>query len=77
MRKIKKVNMHIRDREMSGEIKRLKRKMEVQVITFNYFSWPQPRDLNLFSLCDDDDGHTKNIVVRGFKFCCGFMGWPE
>ncbi len=25
----------------------------------------------------DDDGHTKQyIVVRGFKFCCGFMGWP-
>ncbi len=61
---------------MSGEKKRLKRKMRVQVITLNYFARPQPRDLNLFSQCDDD-GHTKNIVVRGCKFCCGFMGWPE
>ncbi len=41
--------------------------MEVQVITFNYFAQPQPRDLPF--LCDDDDdddGHTKHIVVRGF-----------
>ncbi len=43
-----KVNTHIRDREMSGKMKRLKSKMEVQVITFNYFAQPQPMDLNLF-----------------------------
>ncbi len=43
-----KVNTHIRDREMSGKMKRIKSKKEVQVITFNYFAQPQPRDLNLF-----------------------------
>ncbi len=51
----------MRDREMSGKMKRLKRKMEVQKITFNHFAWPQPRNWNF--LCNDDDGHTKNIVV--------------
>ncbi len=39
---VKKVNM--RDIEMSGKMKRLKRKMEVQKITFNYFARPQPRN---------------------------------
>ncbi len=58
---VKKVNIHMRDIEMSGKMKRLKRKMEVQKITFNYFAWPQPRDFNFF--INDDDGHTKNIVV--------------
>ncbi len=38
----------IRDREMSGKMKRLKRKMKVQLITLNYFARPQPRALNLF-----------------------------
>ncbi len=33
---------------MSEKMKRLKRKMEVQEITFNYFAWPQPRDLNFY-----------------------------
>ncbi len=41
---VKKVNIHMRDREMSGKMKRLKRKMEVQKITFNYFARPQPRN---------------------------------
>ncbi len=45
---VKKVNIHMRDIEMSGKMKRLKRKMEVQKITFNYFAWPQPRDFNFF-----------------------------
>ncbi len=45
---VKKVNILIRDREMSGTMKRLKKKMEVQVITLNYFARPQPRDLNFF-----------------------------
>ncbi len=38
----------MRDREMSEKMKRLKMKMEVQVITFNYFARPQPRDLNFY-----------------------------
>ncbi len=33
---------------MSGKMKRLKSKMEVQEITFNYFARPQPRDLNFY-----------------------------
>ncbi len=33
---------------MSGEMKRLKMKMEVQEIPFNYFTRPQPRDLNFY-----------------------------
>ncbi len=43
---VKKLNIHMRDIEMSCEMKmkRLKRKMEVQKITFNYFAWPQPRN---------------------------------
>ncbi len=39
---------HTRDREMSEKMKRLKMKMEVQEITFNYFARPQPRDLNFY-----------------------------
>ncbi len=39
---------HTRDREMSEKMKRLKLKMEVQEITFNYFARPQPRDLNFY-----------------------------
>ncbi len=39
---------HMRDREMSEKMKRLKMKMEVQEITFNYFARPQPRDLNFY-----------------------------
>ncbi len=35
---VKKVNIHMGDIEMSGKMKRLKRKMEVQKITFNYFA---------------------------------------
>ncbi len=45
---VKKVNIPMRDIEMSGKMKRLKRKMEVQKITFNYFAWPQPRNWNFF-----------------------------
>ncbi len=47
---VKKLNIHMRDIEMSCEMKmkRLKRKMEVQKITFNYFAWPQPRNWNFF-----------------------------
>ncbi len=45
---VKKVNIHMRDIEMSGKMKRLKRKMEVQKITFNYFAWPQPKNWNFF-----------------------------
>ncbi len=41
---VKIVKIHMRDREMSGKMKRLKRKIEVQKITFNYFAWPQPRN---------------------------------
>ncbi len=41
---VKKVNIHMREIEMSGKMKRLKRKMEVQKINFNYFAWPQPRN---------------------------------
>ncbi len=33
---------------MSEKMKRLKLKMEVQEITFNYFARPQPRDLNFY-----------------------------
>ncbi len=33
---------------MSEKIKRLKMKMEVQEITFNYFARPQPSDLNFY-----------------------------
>ncbi len=36
-KKIIEKSKHMRDREMSGKMKRLKRKMEVQEITFNYF----------------------------------------
>ncbi len=43
-----KKKTHMRDREMSGKMKRLKIKMEVQEITFYYFAWPQPRDLNFY-----------------------------
>ncbi len=59
---------------MSGKMKRLKMKMEVQKITFNYFAWPQPR-IETF-LCNDDDGHTKNIVVwfQNVLWVCG-MTW--
>ncbi len=32
---VKIVNIHMRDIEMSGKMKRLKRKMEVQKITFS------------------------------------------
>ncbi len=46
MKKISEKSKHIRDRDMSGNMKRLKRKMEVQVITLNYFARPQTRDLN-------------------------------
>ncbi len=63
---VKKVNIHMRDIEMSGKMKRLKRKMEVQKITFNYFAWPQPRNWNF--LCNDDDGHTKNNCCPVSKF---------
>ncbi len=38
----------MREREMSEKMKRLKMKMEVQEITFNYFARPQPRDLNVY-----------------------------
>ncbi len=48
-------------------------KMEVQEITFIILSSPSQ---GFKLLCDDDDGHTKNIVVRDFKICCGCMGWP-
>ncbi len=41
---VKNVNIHMRDIEMSGKMKRLKRKMEVQKITFNYFARPQSRN---------------------------------
>ncbi len=47
---VKKVNIHTGDIEISGKMKRLKMKMEVQKITFNYFAWPQPRNLNFFLL---------------------------
>ncbi len=40
---VKKVNTHERHRDVR-EMKRLKRKMEVQKITFNYFARPQPRN---------------------------------
>ncbi len=33
-----KKKKHMRDREMSGKMKRLKMKMEVQEITFHYFA---------------------------------------
>ncbi len=33
---------------MSEKMKRLKMKMEVQEITFNYFARPQPRGLNFY-----------------------------
>ncbi len=56
----KRVNTHKGQRDV-GEIKRLKRKMEVQMITLNYFTRPQPRDLNFF--LSDDDGQTK-------QYCC-------
>ncbi len=55
-------------------MKRLKMKMEVQEITFNYFARPQPRDLNFYVMMIL--AIQKNIVVRGFKICCGCMGWP-
>ncbi len=45
---VKIVNIHMRDIETSGKMKRLKRKMEVQKITFNYFARPQPRNWNFF-----------------------------
>ncbi len=43
---VKKI--HMRDIEMSGKMKRLKRKMEVQKITFNYFARPLHRNWNFF-----------------------------
>ncbi len=64
-----KVNIHMRDIEMSGKMKRLKRKMEVQKITFNYFARPQPRNWNFFM-------QWWKILLSGFKICCGCMGWP-
>lgn len=53
---VKKVNIHMRDIEMSGNMKRLKRKMEVKI--------GPSLGIETFFLCNDDDGHTKNIVVR-------------
>ncbi len=40
----KSKHTHARHHQMSGKMKRLKRKMEVQKITFNYFARPQPRN---------------------------------
>ncbi len=47
-KKICEKSKHTWETEMSGKMKRLKRKMEVQKITFNYFARPQPRNLNFF-----------------------------
>ncbi len=54
---------------MSGEMKRLKMKMEVQEIPFNYFTRPQPRDLNFYVMMIM--AIQKNIVVCGFKIVVG------
>ncbi len=54
-----KKKTHMRDREMSGKMKRLKMKMEVQEITFNYFTRPQPRDLNIYVMM---------MAIQ--KYCC-------
>ncbi len=70
---VKKVNIHMRDIEMSGKMKRLKRKMEVQKITFNYFAWPQPRNWNFFYAMMMMA--IQKILLSGFKIC-GYMGWP-
>ncbi len=51
----KKENTHIRDREMSGKMKRLKSKKEVQVITFNYFT---------FTLTDTSSGEVSSKVLQ-------------
>ncbi len=71
---VKKVNIHMRDIEMSGNMKRLKRKMEVQKITFNYFAWPQPRNWNFFYAMMMMA--IQKILLSGFKISCGYMGWP-
>ncbi len=71
---VKKVNIHMRDIEMSGKMKRLKRKMEVQKITFNYFARPRPRNWNFFMQWWW--WPYKKILLSGFKICCGCMGWP-
>ncbi len=65
----------MRDKEMSGKMKRLKRKMEVQKITFKYFARPQPRNLNFFYATMMMA--IQKILLSGFKIICGCMGWPE
>lgn len=64
---VKKVNIHMRDIEMSGNMKRLKRKMEVKIgpslgiETFFYA-------MMMMAI--------QKILLSGFKICCGCMGWP-
>ncbi len=71
-RKLVKINIHMRDIEMSGKMKRLKRKLEVQKITFNYFARPQQLKLFYAMMMMA----IQKILLSGFKICCGCMGWP-
>ncbi len=70
-----KKTTRMRDREMSEKMKRLKMKMEVQEITFNYFARPQPRDLNFYVMM--------MMMMAIQKYCCPWFqnllwvyGWP-
>ncbi len=71
-RKFVKISIHMRDIEMSGKMKRLKRKLEVQKITFNYFARPQQLKLFYAMMMMA----IQKILLSGFKICCGCMGWP-
>ncbi len=68
-----KVNIHMRDIEMSGKMKRLKRKMEVQKITFNYLHGPSLGIETFYAMMMMA---IQKIFLSGFKICCGCMGWP-
>ncbi len=70
---VKKVNIHMRDIEMSGNMKRLRRKMEVQKITFNYFARPRLEFKLFYAIMMMA---IQKILLSGLKICCGCMGWP-
>ncbi len=62
-RKLVKKSKHTHEStEMSGKMQRLKRKMEVQKIPLIILHGPS-LGIETF-LCNDDDGHTKNIFVQ-------------
>ncbi len=59
-------------------MKRLKRKMEVQKITFNYFACPQPRNWNFFYamifffFCESESYIRPSMVTHTRNSCSAF-----